>query len=457
MTTIDDALSADTSAIDTAAAVREGRTTAVVAVAESLARIEARDPAVNAFQVVRRHKSLAEAAVVDSDPARGTLQLAGVPIAIKDNVPVAGEPMRVGSAATSDAPQAQDHPVVARIRAAGAVVVGLTKVPELCVFGATDSVYGITRNPWAPSRTSGGSSGGSAAAVAAGMVPVAHGNDGMGSVRIPAACCGLVGIKPGAGVVPVQLGATDWYGLSENGALGTTVADVALLLSVMAAAPALADVHEPERPLRFAASITSPVQGVAVDRDHARAAFATAGLLMRAGHTAERVTLPAPQTAAIAGLVRWFAGTAADADLLDDAQLEPRIRQHAAIGRRVRTSPLFREEWREGWKQAAAQFFAQYDVLITPTLATPPIEAKAWGQGTWAASMRANIQYAPFAAPWNIAGFPAMAVPAGVHPTAGTPLSVQLVSAPGREHLLLGVAALLERLRPWRRIAPGYR
>jgi amidase len=457
MTSIDDALSADTSAIDTAAAVRDGRTTAVEAVTESLARIEARDPAVHAFQVVRHDKALAEAAAFDGDPSHLSLPLAGVPIAIKDNVPVAGEPMRVGSAATSDEPQAADHPVVARIRAAGAIVVGLTAVPELCVFGATDSVYGITRNPWSPSRTPGGSSGGSAAAVAAGMVPIAHGNDGMGSVRIPAGCCGLVGIKPGTGLVPVELGATDWYGLSENGALGTTVADVALLLSVMAAEPALADVSEPDRPLRFAASITSPVQGVVVDREHARAAYATAGLLMREGHTAERVTLPSPQTAAIAGLARWFAGAAADADLLDETKLEPRIRQHAALGRKVRTSPLFKEEWREGWKQTAAAFFAEHDVLITPTLATPPIEAKAWGQGSWKASMQANIRYAPFAAPWNIAGFPAIAVPAGVHPTAGTPLSVQLVAAPGGEALLLGVAALLERLRPWRRIAPGYR
>jgi amidase len=123
---------------------------------------------------------------------KASLPLAGLPITIKDNVPVEGEPMRCGSTASDPTLQPADHEVVRRLRDAGAVVVGLTRVPELCVFGATDSKFGLTRNPWNRSRTPGGSSGGSAAAVAAGMVAVAHGNDGMGSIRIPAACCGLV-------------------------------------------------------------------------------------------------------------------------------------------------------------------------------------------------------------------------------------------------------------------------
>ena len=150
-----------------AADVRAGRSTAVDAVTEALLRIRAHDDDVAAFQVVRTDRALVEAAAVDARSDLGALPLAGVPIAIKDNVPVEGEPMRVGSTATSDAPQATDHPIVARIRAAGGVVVGLTRVPELCVFGATDSAFGITRNPWDLARTPGGSSGGSAAAVAA--------------------------------------------------------------------------------------------------------------------------------------------------------------------------------------------------------------------------------------------------------------------------------------------------
>ncbi|MEY3734660.1 MAG: hypothetical protein RL347_2019, partial [Actinomycetota bacterium] len=292
--------------------VRAGRRSAVDAVTESLARIRENDSDVDAFQVVRSERALAEAAAVDARDDRDELPLAGVPIAIKDNVPVSGEPMRVGSAATSDAPQAADHPVVERIRAAGGVVVGLTRVPELCVFGATDSVHGITRNPWDLARTPGGSSGGSAAAVAAGMVPVAHGNDGMGSVRIPAACCGLVGIKPGLGVVPAQLGSTDWYSMSESGALATTADDAALLLSVMADDPGLARIHALDERLHVAVSFRPPVAGVPVDPAWAAAADSLASLLRRSGHEVRQAdplsaTDPTANAAAIAGLVRWFA------------------------------------------------------------------------------------------------------------------------------------------------------
>ncbi|MEK9664177.1 MAG: amidase, partial [Candidatus Nanopelagicales bacterium] len=246
----------------TAQAVRAGRASAETAVRESLDLIARRNDDIDAFAVVRGERALAEAAAVDARPDRASLPLAGVPVAIKDNVPVAGEPMRVGSAATSDEPQSADHIVVERIRAAGGVVVGITRVPELCVFGATDSVYGVTRNPWDLTRTPGGSSGGSAAAVASGMVPIAHGNDGMGSVRIPAACTGLVGIKPGLGTVPAHLGENDWFSMSENGALATTPEDAALLLSVMADDPRLAEVAPVSKRLRVGVSMAPPVAGV---------------------------------------------------------------------------------------------------------------------------------------------------------------------------------------------------
>lgn len=197
-------------ATDIAEAVRSGARTASAVTEDALDRIAQRDSTIGAFQVVRAERVLAEADAVDARTDRHTLPLAGVPIAIKDNVPVRGEPMRDGSRGSHRGPQPADHEVVTRLRAAGAVVVGITRVPELCVFGATDSAFGRTRNPWDPSRTPGGSSGGSAAAVAAGMVPLAHGNDGMGSIRIPAACCGLVGLKPGLGVVPAELGESSW-------------------------------------------------------------------------------------------------------------------------------------------------------------------------------------------------------------------------------------------------------
>jgi amidase len=434
--------------------VRSGRLTALDATREALRRIESRDGGLGAFQVVRRDTAVREAAALDSAGVAG-LPLAGVPVAIKDNIPVEGEPMRVGSAATDAYPQTSSHEVVRRIRAAGGVVVGLTRVPELCVFGATDSVYGVTRNPWNTDRTPGGSSGGSAAAVASGQVPVAHGNDGMGSVRIPAACTGLVGIKPGGGVVPCDLGETDWYGLSENGALGTTVADTALLLSVMADDPSLAVLGDVPT-LRIAVSTRPPVQGVKVDREHVRALFTTAAALMRDGHMVERHDPTYPNAAAVAGLARWFAGTWADAEKLDPALLEARVRSHAALGKQVVERGMLKEEPREAWKQKAGELLTTYDVLMSPVLAQAPIEAKRWGEENWATSMAVNVRYAPFAAPWNVASFPAMSVPAGVHPTAGTPMSVQLVAAPGKEHLLLSLAARIESLRPWQRTAPSY-
>src|SRR5690606_30143615 len=122
----------------------------------------------------------------------------------------------------------EDHEVVRRLRGAGAVVIGTSRMPELGLWGTTDDATAITRNPWRTDRSAGGSSGGSAAAVAAGLVPLAHGTDGLGSVRIPAACCGIVGFKPGRGVVPCQLGAEDWFGLVEHGVFATSVADAAV-------------------------------------------------------------------------------------------------------------------------------------------------------------------------------------------------------------------------------------
>ncbi|MGH8860356.1 MAG: GatB/YqeY domain-containing protein, partial [Jatrophihabitantaceae bacterium] len=229
-----------------AAAVRAGSTTARAETEAALARIAERDPSIGAFQVVRTEAALREADAVDQRPDRFSLPLAGVPIPVKDNVPVSGEPMRIGSAGSDPAPQEFDHEVVRRLRRAGAIVVGLTRVPELCVFGATDSTFGVSRNPWDRGRTPGGSSGGAAAAVASGMVVAAHGNDGLGSIRIPAACCGLVGIKAGFGVVPSGLGDGSWFGMAENGPLATTVADCALLLSVLGGRPELAEVEAAE-------------------------------------------------------------------------------------------------------------------------------------------------------------------------------------------------------------------
>ncbi|HET6878308.1 MAG TPA: amidase family protein [Jatrophihabitans sp.] len=441
----------DTAAV-IAAAVREGRSTARREAELALQRIEEVDPRIGAYQEVRVFAALREADAVDADPGRAELPLAGVPVAIKDNVAVSGEPMRIGSLATDPAPQTEDHEVVRRLRAAGAVVVGLTRVPELCVFGSTDSAFGVTRNPWDTGRTPGGSSGGSAAAVASGTVPIALGNDGMGSIRIPAACCGLVGVKPGYGVVPSGLGNGSWFGMTENGPLATTVADAALMLSVLAGRPDLAEIEEPDV-LRVAVSTRAPAPLTPVDPHWAAATRESADLLRSAGHIVSDADPPYGQSLTGSGMARWTAGTELDAQLVRDrSALSARTRRHAAAGRVMLAARLPREAGRQRWRARAERFFQHHDVLITPALAQPPVPARAWARRGWLANLWSNARYAPFAAPWNLAGWPAMVVPAGLAPD-GLPLSVQLVGRPGTERRLLGVAAQLERARPWARTA----
>ncbi len=449
----------DMTAVGLAAAVRGGAVSARTATEWALDRIAERDGRLRAFRVVRAEEALAEAALIDDHPGRGSMPLAGVPIAVKDNVAVTGMTTGNGSAGSDRRPQPADHEVVARLRAAGAVVVGLTNVPELCVFGATDSrTAGITRNPWDPDRTPGGSSGGSAAAVAAGMVPLAHGNDGMGSIRIPAACTGLVGIKPGLGLVPAGLGNGSWFAMTENGALATNAVDAALMLSVLAGRPELAEVEvEGRAPLRVGVSVKAPVLGLRVDPEYVRATRQIADLLAGAGHRVRAREVPYSLRAGPAAMVRWFAGAELEArSLADRSKLEPRVARHARLGTAVLAAGGPWPEGRTAWVEVVRRHFEDVDVVLTPMLAQLPLRAVAWSERGWAANVLADVRYAPFAAPWNLAGWPAVAVPAGVHRGAGLPLSVQLVGRPGSEPVLLRLAAEIEQLRPWPRIAPGY-
>lgn len=371
-------------------------------------------------------------------------------MAIKDNLAVRGESNRNGSAATQDTPADHDHVTVARLRAAGAVVVGLTNVPELCVFGTSEGVHGTARNPWDTSRTAGGSSGGSAAAVAAGMVPIALGNDGMGSLRIPAANCGLIGLKPGHGTIPAGIGHGDWFGMSENGPLATTVDDARLMFAVLADTEAIRPPGNLVR--KVAVSVRSPLVGVTVGRPYANAAREAAELLAGAGHQVRPADPPYPYWLGTASLMHWTAGTAVDAEDLDPRRLARRTRVHAGVGRRfvagVRTG-----ERREQLRRRLEPFFAEHDVLLTPALARRGPAAAPWHERGWLRNVLVNTNYSPLTPPWNLTGWPAMAVPFGTLPS-GAPCSVQLVGRPGSELELLELAAQLEELRPWRRTAP---
>ncbi|MFE5917170.1 amidase [Streptomyces sp. NPDC056468] len=437
-------------AAEIAAAVREKQATPREVVAEHLARIERLDGRVGAFRVVRAEAALAEADVVGSRADLAELPLAGVPVAVKDNLAVGGESKRIGSAATPDTPAADDHVTVARLRAAGAVVVGLTNVPELCVFGTTEGVHGTARNPWDTSRTAGGSSGGSAAAVAAGMVPIALGNDGMGSLRIPAANCGLVTIKPGTGVVPAGVSDGDWFGMSENGPLATTVEDARLMLSVLAdtevVGPAAPGTH------RIAVSLRSPLVGVTISKPYATAAREAAGLLIKAGHQVRRADPPYPMSLGVTSLTHWTAGTAVDAQGLDPRQLTRRTRVHAAVGKRF-VNRVRVGQSREQLRQRLEPFFAEYDVLLTPALARRSPKSEPWHERGWLRNIMANTNYSPLTPPWNLTGWPAMSIPFGTLPS-GAPCAIQLVGRPGAEAELLALAERIQELRPWQRTAP---
>jgi amidase len=432
-----------------AAAVRAGEVTAGEVVGGHLERIARLNAELGAFVRVRAAEAAAEARAVDARADRAELPLAGVPVAVKDCVPVAGEPMSYGSAAFPRTPQELDHPLVARLRAAGAVVVGLTNLPELAIYPFTDSVYGVARNPWDRRRTPGGSSGGAAAAVAAALAPLAHGTDGLGSVRIPAAACGVFGIKPGTGVVPGDLDKSGWYGLSESGPLAATVADAALMLGVMAGVS-----YSPAEPgrLRIAASVRPPGPGIVIHPASSAAVRACAALLGKSGHEVTDADPPYPRWLVPVMLSYWFAGPAEEADGYA-AGMEARTRRHVRAGQLTTRVRPPRASDRARLRVALTAFFDRHDVLVMPALARPCPPARRYGERGWLRSVATALMFAPMTGVWNLAGFPAASVPV---PGNGLPGAVQLVAGPGREQALLDLAAQIERVSPWPRHAPAY-
>ncbi len=425
-----------------------------------LRRIETLDPRLNAFRT-----TLADQALAAAEHAAGfDGLLAGVPIAVKDDVPLAGQATTRGSR-TYGPPATSDGECVRRLRAAGAIPVGITNVPELTIFPwtATDA-NGITRNPWDPSRTPGGSSGGSAAAVAAGMVPCATGSDGGGSIRIPAAACGLVGMKSTRGRVSTQPAARGWLGLSVYGGLARTVRDSALMLDVMQGAIAgdadsappfdgsyvEAATRAPGR-LRIALSRKLPPGLLARVSDDQRGAWERTGkLLENLGHDVTERD-PAYGLAQIEFLQIWMRGIYEEASTLPDpSKLESLSRQMAWAGRHL--VPERRREKLLAKRPATFQrilaLWNEFDVLMTPGLAKTAIAAEG-GYGK-PAPMAIDIagRFTPFTPLFNLTGQPAIALPAGVG-SDGLPLSVQLVGRPGAEDVLYALAGQVENAAPW--------
>jgi amidase len=461
-------------ATEIAARIRSGALTAARVVENSLARIAAVNPKLNCFCFVYPDEARAIAAELDREAQAGRFRgpLHGVPFAMKDLTPTKGKRTTLGSYAYEHWVPDYDAPIVEALNAAGGVMVGKTTTPEFAYSGFTESpLWGITRNPWDPTRTPGGSSGGSAAAVAAGMVPVAHGNDGGGSLRIPAACCGLVGLKPSRGRVSRGPDMGDSY-LACDGVLTRTVAESAQLLDVLAGyevgdatwAPRPAEpystVHrrDPGR-LRIAMTAQNAL-GVDVDPECMHGLREGAELLTGLGHEVVEAApaLPGPETAALFTQVfgaqvslgisygELLAGRSPDED-----EIEPLSRAIHELAQGITSV---------GYLAAAAQlqalargviaFFAEYDLLLTPALAERPLpigELNGLGEEPLEDFARSG-RFTPFTALFNVTGQPAASVPVAMGED-GLPTSVQLVAKPLGEDTLLQVLAQIEAARPW--------
>jgi amidase len=416
-------------------------------------RIEALDPQVNAFRVVLAEQawstadSLAGSELTDGGP------LAGVPVAIKDDMAMAGQATTFGS--RSPAPvQAEDCEAVARLRRAGAIPLGVTNVPELMAWpwSASDA-NGITRNPWELSRTPGGSSGGSAAAVAAGLVSAATGTDGGGSIRIPAACCGLVGMKPTRGLVSTAPKEEMHLGLTVIGALARTVADSALMLDVMAGT----DVHlpaaqrEPEGTLKIAISTKLPPGFLARLSADQRLAFdRTARLLGELGHAVfERD--PSYGLMSLEFTQTFFRGTYELYEEAIDPAFAERTTRHltAAAGKIV--SERRRDALRAKRRRTTDRLMALWneaDVLLLPVLSRTPLPAEAGYGKNAALALDTAARFMPWNPMANMTGQPSIAIPTGLAPD-GLPTAVQLVGKHGSEQLLYSLAAQIEAAKPW--------
>ena len=452
-----------------ARAVASGELSAAELTEAVLERIAAVDPLLNAFTVVLADRARAEAAQRDEALSRGEAvgPLHGVPVAIKEELDVAGTVTTYGGSGNRT-PAREDGLVTRRLRDAGAVVVGRTNMPEFGAYPFTESArFGTTRNPWAPGHTPGGSSGGSAAAVASGMVPVAMGGDGGGSIRIPSACCGLFGLKPTRGRVSAYPSKNLWGALGTVGPLTRSVVDSALVYDVLrgnvesdpfpVADPpvpfleaARLTTAESQRKLRVGWSVKSTVPGIKPAAEHVRAVEETVTLLEGLGHDVREVDPRYPDATA-AFIPQFFHGIRSGADSVEVPRaLERTTKQVVALGGWVRPR-VVAAAMRRGEKLAAVvddRIFSSCDVLLTPTIAhRPPRIGRLNGGSAPTAALRAQPMIA-YTGLWNTTGHPAASVPAGFGDDA-LPLAVQLVARRGEEATLFSLAAQVESVRPW--------
>jgi amidase len=447
-----------------ASLVRGGELAAREVVSAALARIDDLDERVNAFVEVDAERALEAADAIEPGDER---PFAGVPIAIKSNIPVSGLCMNFGSKFLSGHRPGHSAYMVRRLRDAGFVVVGTTNMPEFGLLPTTEPRHsGATRNPWDLERTPGGSSGGSAAAVAAGMLPVAHGNDGAGSIRIPAACCGLVGLKPSRGRVSRGPDLGDSF-LACDGVLTRTVSETAALLDVLAGyevgdatwaprpvEPYATSIRRDPGRLRVAMTADNALDAD-VDPACARGMRETGELLSSLGHEVVEAapSLPGRDTLRIFTAVfgpaislgvaygEMLAGRPPEED-----EIEPLSRALSDMSRGMTSVEyLAALAQLQALARGVVAFFAEYNVLLTPALAERPLpigDCNGLGDEPWADLERSG-RFTPFTSLYNVTGQPAISVPLGFGDD-GLPTAAQLVAKPLGEDTLLQVAAQME-------------
>jgi len=485
----------DYDALGLAALVREGDVSAAELLEEAIARVEAGNPRLNAV-VFKLYESARKTAASElSGP------FAGVPFFIKDLMaPLAGVPMSQGNRRLMGIAREQDAEIVKRWRKAGLVFVGKTNVPEFGLSPVTESTaLGPCRNPWNPDYTPGGSSGGAAAAVAAGFAPMAHATDGGGSIRIPASCCGLFGLKPTRGRTPTGPGAGEiWRGFSAGHAITRSVRDSAALLDATQGAdlgapyeikppdrPFLNEVGEPPGRLRIAFS-TSPFLASAVHPECVEGVEATAALLEELGHNVVEAAPPLEREPLILAFLKILAGeTRADVEAAGRIVGRPLGFTDFELSTYVLS--LLGKSWSAGdyadasrtlqtWARGVGAFFSDYDVLLTPTLAAPPVRIGAMSPApaqtafleaigrlhagwfvkvTGLARLLAekSLSVMPYTPLFNVTGQPAASLPLHFS-REGLPIGMQIVSRWGDEATLFRLAAQLETARPWFKRTP---
>lgn len=465
-------LSPFTPVVDIAAAIRRRDVSPVELTQLYLDRIQRYDHDLNAIVWIDPESSLAEARVAERRVLDGEElgPLHGIPFPVKDLHEAAGQPWWFGSLGMTGRVSTVDEPGIGRLRGAGATLLGRSHAPEAGTMTVSEtSRFGIARNPWSLSHSPGGSSGGAAAAVAAGLAPFAHASDGGGSVRGPASACGLVGLKPSRGRVPVRHAA--WEHAATDGVETRTVADTALLLDVLSgfdpramynapapARPFSAEIDAPVAPLRVALAIEAP-GGLPVDPECAAAATAAAELLSALGHHVTVLPVQTYSPAAVMGYITHIMDAAVATIPFDDPDaIEPYLRTRRARALTASAADYVASSLRiqeESW-EIAGQFGRDFDVVLSPTMARLPapageLVAEANAQPD---SMRLReAQMVAFTSWVNLAGLPAISLPLA-QSASGLPIGVQLVAGPWQEGRLIALASQIERAVPWAHRVP---